>query len=74
MRQATCAPILEVFVRCKRLEPISIELNADVFVGAHKLTRAEVLTLARADGFTSELDFYQFFAPRLPLKGKIVHW
>ena len=74
MRQATCAPILEIFVRCKWLEPISIELNADVYIGAHKLTRSEVLALALADGFTSELDFYQFFAPRLPFKGKIIYW
>ena len=66
---------------CRGVDRIIIEPRGRVLVGKpattpRLLSLAEKEALARADGFASFKEFYDFFEERypLPLIGKIIYW
>jgi hypothetical protein len=71
-------------MKCRRLlrstitlvEPIRIAQDGCVYVAGRRLTVDEAHALARADGFTSANELYEFFKEThdLPFDGDLIHW
>jgi hypothetical protein len=74
MRSSGCRKLKEA--ECKDVQPIVIEDNYDIYVGAHCLDALEEMQLAEDDGFESRADFYLFFKKThgLPFYGFLIKW
>jgi hypothetical protein len=62
---------------CTSVEPICIETNSSIVIGVTALPRpADERRFARADGFETETDFYDFFRKThgLPFWGLLIKW
>lgn len=72
MRTTVCRKLMETL--CLSTEPIAIEAWHNVIVGTKPLDLAEEETLARADGFETSCDFFEFFekAHGFPFYGLLI--
>lgn len=61
---------------CKKSTPVQISQAFDVDLGGRRLDAVAVMDLARADGFDSAIDFYNFFSKThgLPFDGFAIEW
>lgn len=50
------------------------EESFDIFVDGQKLTAIEMIELAKADGFSSLSEFFDFFESRMPFEGVLIKW
>jgi hypothetical protein len=73
MRTKACKKIMPDPM-CTLVEDIEINTNGTVFVGGVELDVGESAQLAWRDGFEGHSDMVTFFEPRLPFKGKLIHW
>ena len=73
MRTKNCYKILEVDPICTRSDDIYIGRRS-VKLNGQRLGLLEEQKLARADGFATVDDFYDFFSDRVPLTGKLIAW
>jgi len=75
MRTKYCKKLGEAV--CTSVEHICIEKGCSVVIGITPLPRfADEIKFARADGFESTVDFYDFFLRThgLPFRGLLIKW
>ena len=60
--------------QCTRVELITISASGHISIEGAQLAPSELQRLARADGFTDELEMLAFWTVRLPFEGDIIHW
>lgn len=72
MRTKQCAKIMPDPL-CTKVEDIEL-YEWTVRVAGQILFADECEVLAYADGFENFAEMMEFFGPRLPFKGKLIHW
>ena len=74
MRTAYCKRLGEA--ECKSVQQFTIEDNLAIYVGPHCLTVGEEEQMAKADGFKTRGEFYDFFRKThgLPFHGFLIKW
>jgi hypothetical protein len=72
MRTKACKKIMPDPI-CTKVETIELH-QFTVRIEGHILFADECEALAWADGFENFAEMHAFFAPRMPFKGKLIHW